>query len=159
VTEESTSELERLMASIGYLMLHWSWLEGELEEDIRRLRTEIEGPASFIRVRGSFSDWLREWRGLLSQKTRRRPELAAAVSELANEMEQLRRKRNLVAHDFASASALPEDGEPFILCAPRERSTLNAEPTRITQSDLTRTIEAIERCRARIRRVTVEETL
>ena len=154
--DSATPEFQRLMSSLGGLIYHWSLLEDALADDIRRLRLEIEGRTTLVRGRGSFSDWLREWRGLLSQKARRRPELADAVAQLANEMEQLKLKRNLVAQDFAGASAGPDKSEPFILCAPRDRGSPNVEPTRITLSELNETIDAIDRCRRRIGTVAAE---
>ena len=156
MTEYSTSEFQRLMASVGSLMFYWSRLEDELVEDVRRLRIEIEGSASRVRGRKSFSDRMGEWRALQSQKTRRKPDRAKAVEALANEMEQLKQTRNLVAHDFSGASARPEDEEPFISCGSGDRGSPNAAPTRITQSELTKIIEAIDQCRARIRRVAAE---
>lgn len=156
MTESSTPEFHELMASVGSLLFHWCLLEDGLADDIRRLRIESEGEANFIRVRGSFGDRMREWRGLLSQKTRRKPQLGEAVAELANEIEQLRRRRDLIANDFAGASALADDGQPCIWCAQRDRSAPNAETTRITQSDLMGTIQAIDRCRQRIKLVATE---
>lgn len=123
MSDSNSPDFEKLMASIGSLMFHWCLLEDALTDEVRRLRIESEGEANFVRVRGSFSDRLREWRGLLSQKTRRKPELAEAVAALANEMEQLRHKRNLIANDLAGASAGPDE-EPHIRCAQRERSSL-----------------------------------
>jgi hypothetical protein len=150
MSDSSATDFERLMASIGSLMFHWCLLEDSLTDEVRRLRIESEGDASLIRIRGSFNDRLREWRGLLSQKTRRKPELAEAVAALANEMEQLRHKRNLIAHDLAGASAEPDE-EPHIRCSPRERSSLSSEVTRITLAELIEATEAIDRCRDRLR--------
>ena len=149
MTDTNAPEFDRLMSSVGSLMFHWCLLEDALTDEVRRLRVESEGDANFIRVRGSFGDRLREWRGLLSQKTRRKPHLAEAVAALANEMEQLRHKRNLVANDLAGASAEPNE-EPHIRCAQRERSALNTEVTRITLSELIESTDAIDRCRDRI---------
>jgi hypothetical protein len=153
MSDHTTSDFQRLMASVGYLMFHWSLLEDGLADDIRRLRTESEGGANLIRVRGTFADWLREWRGLLSQKTRRKPELAEIVADLANEMEHLRQKRNLIAHEFAGASARTDEGEAHIWCGQRDRTGPNPEVTRFTQAELSATISAIDRCRARIRTI------
>ena len=149
MSDPNSTDFERLMASVGSLMFHWCLLEDALTDEVRRLRIESEGDANFIRVRGSFVDRLREWRGLLSQKTRRKPELAEAVAALANEIEQLRHKRNLIAYDLAGAWAGPNE-EPHIRCAQRERSALNSEMTRITLAELIEATEAIDRCRDRI---------
>jgi hypothetical protein len=150
MSSSTPGDFDRLMASIGSLMLHWCLLEDALTDEIRRLRIESEGDANFVRVRGPFGDRLREWRGLLSQKTRRQPHVAEAVAALANEMEQLRHKRNLIANDLAGASAEPDE-EPHIRCAQRERSALNSEVIRISLAELIEGTEAIDRCRAKIR--------
>jgi hypothetical protein len=149
-----TPNLQRLMASIGSVMLHWCFLEDALTETIRRLRTESEGSANLIRVRGSFSDRLSEWRGLLSQKTRRNPEMAEIVADLANEMEHLRGMRNRIAHNLAGANAsLLDDDQPYIWCAERESSNPGVQPDRITLADLRAMIEAMDRCRTRLRTI------
>jgi hypothetical protein len=153
-SETPSTDLQRLMASIGSVMLHWCFLEDALTDTIRRLRIESEGSASLIRVRGNFSDRLSEWRGLLSQKTRRNPELAGIVADLANEMEQLRGTRNRIAHNLAGANAsLLDDDLPYIWCAERESSSPGVEPDRITLADLRAMIEAMDRCRGRLRTI------
>jgi hypothetical protein len=150
-SEPPITDLQKLMASVGSVMLYWCFLEDALTDTIRQLRIVSEGSASLIRVRGGFSDRLSEWRGLLSQKTRRNPELAEAVAELANEMEHLRGIRNRIAHNLAGANAACDDGaEPYIWCAERESSNQISEPTRITLSDLREMAEAMDRCRGRL---------
>lgn len=153
-SETSNTDLQRLMASIGSVMLHWCFLEDSLTDTIRRLRIESEGSANLIRVRGSFSDRLSEWRGLLSQKTRRNPEMAEIVADLANEMEHLRGMRNRIAHNLAGANAsLLDDDQPYIWCAERESSNPGVEPDRISLADLRAMIEAMDRCRTRLRSI------
>jgi hypothetical protein len=150
-SEPSITDLQQLMASVGSVMLHWCFLEDALTDTIRRLRIASEGSANLIRVRGSFSDRLSEWRGLLSQKTRRNPELAETVADLANEMEHLRGLRNRIAHNLAGADASRDDGaEPHIWCAERESSNPGVEPHRITLADLREMIETMDRCRHRL---------
>jgi hypothetical protein len=140
----------RLMESVGLLMFHWSQLEEALVEDIRRMRAEGGGvPSSIVRVRGSFSERLAEWRALLSLKSRRNPGLAEAVLESANKMERLRQKRNLVAHHFAGASL---DGEPSILCSAAGTGA-SGDGARITQSELTGLIEEIVACAGQIKNI------
>jgi hypothetical protein len=149
-TDAPITDLEKLMASVGSVMLHWCFLEDALTDTIRRLRIESEGSANSIRVRGSFSDRLSEWRGLLSQKTRRNPELAETVADLANEMEHLRGTRNRIAHNLAGANAsCDDDDQPYIWCAERESSNPGVEPVRITLTDLRDMIDAMDRCKAR----------
>jgi hypothetical protein len=153
-SEAPNNDLQRLMASVGSVLLYWCFLEDALTETIRRLRTESEGSANLIRVRGSFSDRLSEWRGLLSQKTRRNPEMAEIVADLANEMEHLRGMRNRIAHNLAGANASRDDGaEPYIWCAERESSNPAGEPNRITLADLREMAEAMDRCRGRLRTI------
>src|SRR6478672_8078867 len=108
-SEPPITDMQQLMASVGSVMLHWCYLEDALTDTIRRLRTVSEGSASLIRVRGTFNDRLSEWRGLLSQKTRRNPEMAEIVGDLASEMEHLRGMRNRIAHNLAGADASRQD--------------------------------------------------
>jgi hypothetical protein len=149
------TDMQKLMASVGSVMLYWCFLEDALTDTIMELRIASEGSANLIRVRGSFNDRLSEWRGLLSQKTRRNPELAETVSELANEMEHQRGMRNRIAHNLAGANAACEDGaEPYIWCAERESAASQAtESDRITLTDLRDMAEAMDRCRGRLRTI------
>jgi hypothetical protein len=143
--------MQQLMASVGSVMLHWCYLEDALTDTIRQLRIVSEGSANLIRVRGTFNDRLSEWRGLLSQKTRRNPEMAEVVAELANEMEHLRGMRNRIAHNLAGANAAREDGaQPYIWCVERESSNPGIVPDRITLADLREMIDTMERCRHRL---------
>ena len=152
--EPPITDMQQLMASVGSVMLHWCHLEDALTDTIRRLRTVSEGSANLIRVRGTFNDRLSEWRGLLSQKTRRNPEMAEIVADLANEMEHLRGMRNRIAHNLAGADTSRQDGAPpYIWCAERESSNPGIEPHRITLADLREMIEAMDRCRSRLRSI------
>ena len=153
-SEPPITDLQKLMASVGSVMLYWCFLEDALTDTIRRLRIASEGSANLIRVRGTFNDRLSEWRGLLSQKTRRNPELAETVADLANEMEHLRSMRNRIAHNLAGANASCDDGnQPYIWCAERESSNPGGEPDRITLTDLREMAEAMDRCRGRLRSI------
>lgn len=141
---------EKLMASVGKVLFHWSLLDEALIEDIRRLRSESGSvQTSMLRVRGSFSERLAEWRALLSLKSRRNPPLAEAVLIAANQVERLRQKRNLIAHHFVGASAAGEGGEPFIVCFEGDRGA-NTGTGRISQSELTALIGEMDQCRRRI---------
>ena len=143
------SDFQKLMTAVGYLIFQWSVLEAELVADIRRLRsTEGELPAAG-RVRGSFSEQMAEWRALVGLKARRNERLSKAVLAISNEIETLRQKRNLVVHHFCGATARAEDGEPHILCQQTDRGSRS--DTRITQSELERLIEGIDRCRLSLR--------
>jgi len=153
-SEPPITDLQKLMASVGSVMLYWCFLEDALTETIRRLRMVSEGSTNLIRVRGTFNDRLSEWRGLLSQKTRRNPELAETVADLANEMEHLRSMRNRIAHNLAGANAECDDGtQPYIWCAERESSNPAVESDRITLADLREMAEAMDRCRGRLRSI------
>jgi hypothetical protein len=140
----------RLMASVGLLMFHWSRLDEALVADIRRLRAEGGSvQSSIVRVRGSFTERLAEWRALLSLKSRRNPGLAEAVLDLSNALERLRQKRNLVAQSFSGASLA---GEPHILCSVAGAGAVS-EAARITQSELNILIDEMDRCAIRIRQI------
>ena len=150
-SERPVTDMQKLMAALGNAMLHWCFLEDELTEAIKRLRIESEGSAS--RIRGTFGDRLSEWRGLLSQKTRRNPPLAEAVADQANEIERLRTKRNLIAHNLAGADASPDESEPHVWCADRAAPGAGAERTQISLADLDEMIQAMDRCRYRVQAI------
>jgi len=151
---DSLPAFNKLMASVGSLLLHWHQLDQALIDDIRRLRSEGgDVQTTMLRVRGSFSERLAEWRALLSLKSRRNPPLAEAVLDVANQVERLRQKRNLVAQHFAGASVRREDGEPAILCAEGDRGALNVSTVRITQSELSALIAEMDRCCRRVTRI------
>jgi hypothetical protein len=131
-------------------MFHWSRVDETLVADIRRLRAEGGGVgSSIVRVRGSFTERLAEWRALLSLKSRRNPGLAEAVLDLSNSLERLRQKRNLVAQSFAGASLA---GEPHILCSVAGAGAMG-DATSISQSELNTLIDDLERCAERIRQI------
>ena len=147
----SDPAFEALMAKVGRLLYHWSLLDQALIADIRRLRSEGgDLQTSVLRVRGSFSERLAEWRALLSLKSRRNPPLAHAMLEVANQAERLRQKRNQVAHHFAGASARPEDGEPSIYCVEGDRAAATGDAGRMTASELTALIAEMDACRERV---------
>lgn len=150
------TDFKRLMASVGYLIFCWSQLEAELAGDIRRLRSGSGDVQAPIRLRGSFSEQLAEWRALVDLKAPRNKELSEALFNLTNEIELLRQKRNLVAHNFAAAHARPEDGEPHIVCQQGERS--GRTDIVITQTELSGFIEDIDRCRLTLRCMEVRYT-
>ena len=149
-TGASGAAFEKLMASVGRVLFHWSLLDEALIEDIRRLRAASGSmQTSVLRIRGSFNERLAEWRALLSLKSRRNPPLAEAVLVASNQVERLRQKRNLIAHHFVSASAGGDGTEPYIVCFEGERGA-NTGTGRITQSELTALIDEMESCRQRV---------
>jgi hypothetical protein len=144
--------LAKLMEEVGFVLYYWSRLEEALVADIRRLRSESGGvQTSLYRVRGSSSERLAEWRALMSLKSRRNPALTAEVLEVTNEMERLRRKRNLIAHHFVDACAEGEEAEPFIVCVEGDRTGSDERSGRILQSELSAIIEEMDGCALRIR--------
>lgn len=145
----SSDRLDPLMASIGYLFLHWSRLEAALVDEIRRLRIAGgDSGKSLIRVRGSISERLAEWRALISLKARGNRELAQAVADLSSQIERLQRTRNLVAQSFAGASA--DEGEPSLFCADVNLSPPTNDPRRIPLSEMNAIIEEVRHCSRRI---------
>lgn len=149
-TGASHAAFEKLMASVGKVLFHWSLLDEALIEDIRRLRTESGSvQTSVLRIRGSFTERLAEWRALLSLKSRRNPRLAEAVLVASNQIERLRQRRNHIAHHFVGASAGDGGGEPYIVCFEGERGA-NTGTGRIAQSELATLIEEMDGCRLRV---------
>ena len=147
---DAAAAFDKLMASVGRVLFHWSLLDEALIEDIRRLRTESGSvQTSVLRIRGSFSERLAEWRALLSLKSRRNPSLAEAVLVASNQVERLRQRRNLVAHHFVGASAGNDGEEPYIVCFEGERGA-NTATGQITQSELTALIEEMDSCRQKV---------
>ncbi len=69
---------------------------------------------------------------------------------IGNQLEQLRQKRNLVAHQFVGAST--EGGEAYVLCAAGSGGPAG-DTTRITQTELTMLIRQMDECAHRIRSV------
>ncbi len=152
----SPTAFAKLMESVGLLLFHWSRLEEALVEDIRRLRAEGGGSqTSIVRVRGSFSERLAEWRALLSLKSRRNPTLAEAVLAVANRLERLRQKRNLVAHQFAGAAI--DYGETFVICAAVGGGT-SGDFTRLSQTELSTIIGEMVECADEVRRLKTLQT-
>jgi hypothetical protein len=146
--------MDRLMRSLGYVMLHWSFLERAFLDDIRRLRM-VEGDSgdNSIRARGAFSERLAEWRALMSLKTRRQPEAAQEVGELSTLTERLRRQRNLIAEHFVGATTAAQEDGPAIFVSEGGLSSLRSSQQTFDQSALDELIEEMDRCRERITRL------
>ena len=109
------TDMQQLMASVGSVMLHWCHLEDALTDTIRQLRIVSEGSANLIRVRGNFSDRLSEWRGLLSQKTRRNPEWKSPPNfpppRRLSEPYQSTSRRRCLDYRWQNASEIESSGE------------------------------------------------
>jgi hypothetical protein len=98
------------------LLLHrWSLLEFALVNEIKKFRLKGgDSATSTLRIRGSTSERLGEWRALISQKTRRDPELAAAVASLSTLIERLRRDRDAITQHFEKVGNAPGELEARI---------------------------------------------
>jgi hypothetical protein len=152
--EDHCPEMDRLMQSLGYVLLHWSLLEHAFIGDIRRLRTgEGNFAESSARVRGGFSEKLAEWRALMSLKTRRNPEAAQEVGDLSTLAERLRRQRNLIAQHFMGATTDAAEGEPALLVSEGGVGSMRSSQQVVTQSELDRLIAELDDCRRRISRL------
>lgn len=143
--------MDRLMQSLGYVLLHWSLLEQAFISDVRRLRIgEGNFAESSARARGGFSEKLAEWRALMSLKSRRNPDVAREVGELSTLAERLRRQRNLIAQHFMGASTDPRDGEPGLLLSEGGMGSSKMSGQVVTQSELDHLIAELDGCRRRI---------
>ncbi len=144
-------EMDHLMRSLGYVLLHWSLLEHAFIDDIKRLRTgEGNFAESSARVRGGFSEKLAEWRALMSLKTRRDPDAAQEVGDLSTLAERLRRQRNLIAQHFMGATSDVAEGEPALLLAEGGVGSMRSSQQVVTQSQLDQLIAEQDNCRRRI---------
>jgi hypothetical protein len=146
--------MDRLMQSLGYVLLHWSLLEQAFISDVRRLRIgEGNFSESSSRARGGFSEKLAEWRALMSLKSRRNPDVAREVGELSTLAERLRRQRNLIAQHFMGASTNPTEGEPALLMSEGGVGSSRLSGQVVTQSELDHLIAELDDCRRRISRL------
>ncbi len=147
-------ELDRLMRSLGYLLLHWSLLEHAFIDDIQRLRSS-EGSFAETprRLRGGFSEKLAEWRALMSLRTRRFPTAAKEVGDLSALAERLRRQRNLITQHFMGATVDASEGEPALLVAEGGVGSRRLTQQVVTQSQLDQLIDELDNCRRRIKRL------
>jgi hypothetical protein len=147
-------EMDRLMRSLGYLLLHWSLLEHAFVADVQRLRSS-EGSFAETprRLRGGFSEKLAEWRALMSLRTRRYPTAAKEVGELSTLAERLRRQRNLITQHFMGATVDASEGEPALLVAEGGVGSMRLAQQVVTQSELDQLINELDDCRRRISRL------
>lgn len=144
-------DMDRLMRSLGYVLLHWSLLERAFLADIRRLRM-VEGDSgeTSIRARGAFSERLAEWRALMSLKSRRSQQAAQEVGDLSTLAERLRRQRNLIAQHFAGATTASDEGGPAIFVSESGPAALRSTQQAFDQSALDSLIREMDCCRQRI---------
>lgn len=146
-----SAEFKTLMASVGYLMFHWTLLDRAVLDQIKELRmSEGENAATSAKSRSSFSERLAEWQALVSQRSRRNPVAANLLSDLSSQAERLNRRRKLIAHHFSGASASDAQGEPSIYFSEGGIATLRSSQTRLTQRELSVMIEEVRGCRAGI---------
>lgn len=105
-----------LMAQVGLLMLHWGFLENALRE--------AHGP----RVR------LQDWPLVGNERT-------SDIQEMRDDLRQVRRVRNLIAHGLVQARADPtEVAGPFVLYEDAE-----GRRHRLTYEELKHAISKLER--------------
>jgi hypothetical protein len=151
---ENAPEMDQLMKSLGYVLLHWSLLEHAFVTDVQRLRS---GEGSFAetprRLRGGFSEKLAEWRALMSLRTRRYPAAATEVGDLSTLAERLRRQRNLITQHFVGATVDASEGEPALLVSEGGVGSMRLTQQVVTQSQLDHLINELGDCRRRISRL------
>lgn len=136
--EETAVNLDqdRLMTTLGYVLLNWSMLERAVIDDIKRLRlSDGDSGTTTARPRGLFSERLAEWRALVSLKSRRNPEASREVAEITSLAEQLCRSRNLIAHHFAGVDRTP-DGKWIMYAAESGIASLRTSQTAFTVEQL-----------------------
>lgn len=130
------SDQDTLMKTLGYVLLNWSILERAVIDDIKRLRlSDGDSGTTTARARGSFNERLAEWRALVSLKSRRNPEAAHEVAEIANLAEQLCRSRSLIAHHFAGVEKTAK-GEWLIYASESGIASLRTSQTAFTFKQL-----------------------
>ncbi|HEV2745678.1 MAG TPA: hypothetical protein VGW34_00075 [Allosphingosinicella sp.] len=146
--EIALERLGGLMASIGWLFFHWSALETTLVDEVRRLRIAGGDTGNtLVRIRGTLSERLAEWRALISLRSRGDRQLAQAVADLSTQIERLQRLRNLIAQNFAGAS---DEDQPVLFCADKNLSPPTAEAKRFTLSEMEALIDDVRACRDRL---------
>ena len=126
--ESSTLIFKDLMASVGETLLVWGWLEVEI---LKKL--EASGHALFPRVPP-----IQQWR-IASVRS------AADVSSWTVEIERAVQIRNLLAHGLVGGNALPEEGEPFVVCR-----GMDGQLHTITLNILKETAQSIDGLRLRL---------
>ena len=129
----------RLKESLGSLMFCWCRLEDAVKEGLRSPAVE-----KIKNTGDTFADQLAVLEACLTARNTD-PKRTREIRELFARIGEMRRRRNLIVHCLAGVSADPAKGEPHILCvqgvADQKRST------KITQSELIKLCEGIERCR------------
>lgn len=150
-TDPDTPEFRALMASLGYLMFHWTALDRAVLDQIRQLRlADGEQTTTSLKVRATFSERLAEWQALISQRSRRNVRVGNLLGELSAQAERLNRKRKLIAHHFSGAAGPHADGEAAIFYSEGGVATPRASHARLTQSELSELIAEVRDCCARI---------
>ena len=148
--EYERAEFRELMASVGYLMFHWTLLDRAVLNQIRRLRmSEGEQITTSMKVRGTFSERLAEWQALISQRNRRNMRVGNRLSELSSQAERLNRKRKLITQHFSGASD-GDGGEPAIFYSEGGVATARDAHARLTQRELSALIAEVRECCAGI---------
>ena len=141
---------DRLMSLVGQALYHWSLLDDALRDAISGLRSTGTAGDGSHRARALFGERLAEWRALLSQRSRRNPQLAETVLEIGNDVERLQQARKLIGEHFCGATAGKADEEPAIYC--RHGKSLGGTSTtkRITLTELQKLIFEMDECREHV---------
>jgi hypothetical protein len=139
-------DLAGLLSTLGLLLHRWSILEKTLSEEIKRFRMAGGDTETSLRIRGSVSERLGEWRALISQRTRRDAAMAEAVSALSTRIERNRRDRNLITKDFEGVAPRNNEQEASISCGgPLSGHSASATRT-FSLSELRALVQEIDAC-------------
>jgi hypothetical protein len=143
---EEPEGLAELLSTLGLLLYRWSVLDQTLSEEIKHFRMEGGDSEASLRIRGSAGERLGEWRALISQRTRRDPKMAEAVSALSMRIERSRRDRHLIATDFQGIAGHTSDIEAGIRCGgPLSGHSASAVRT-FSLSELRELVHEIDAC-------------
>ncbi|MFW2853510.1 hypothetical protein ACM61V_16595 [Sphingomonas sp. TX0543] len=122
------------------MMLCWCRLEAALDEAMPRATRGLNRKPD-----ATFADRYSVFRTRVEEVSRGRPELENALVDLSGRIDQVRRQRNLVVHGLTGISADPRRGEPHLICEERDRRRIRR--VQVHQSELTRLLCNLDRCR------------
>lgn len=140
-------DFRRLKESLGSLLLCWSRLEDALTDALGRIGERTVMPGS------PFGERLAALRSHLSLARQRDgvAHLPPELRYLAERLDGVRRRRNLIAHRLSGVCADPVRGEPHIVCESRQGT--RRSQVRISQTELTDLLSGIDRCTSDLGRV------
>ena len=125
------------------MMFLWCRLEDALAE---ACRVTTGGRCS-----GSFHERSHVIRSHLEARTGHEGKPAAALADLPDRIDHVRRTRNLIVHSLVGVSSDPLKGEPHITCEQVEGG--DRRLVRITQGELTKLLSDMDRCRSDLGRL------